>query len=864
MNMNMIMGHWSLNTAASDRLRNARNLIVLGAWIASLAVGIFPASTRAEKREVWDMEFTGKGDPRDAGFQGHSVNSSSFDFYDKFTNRNVLPGWMTANGNPGGYFYKEREDRNTKAAGWTAEWLLAVENNGRGLALNFNDDTSLVKVIYDESANTVTLEDYLSGLEGNNESVSVPVDLDHRAEHTYRLVRRPQSPTVELYIDNHSVAVASITPWRAADHGDAAQLNRVSFAHSRLNAAWDFFRYHRGATIPTSEPETKVTATSDLPGAARDGYRTYVVAPAINNSTILEGYPLPAVCTGAQVMRVLCARGEYEPASFLIRTDQPLEEVMVRVNDLSGPAGILPAETVDVRIAQKFYRAITWQNVTIPWVLVHDPQMLTILDKSPKWVTKITEESWESPGGHTLQEYKAGRSKINQLNKELIDPDTLQPSDIDDFQQFWLTVHVPPDARSGTYRGEVTITAAGTAARTLTLEVAVPSFDLLPPNFQYSMYYPTMLVRPDMTSEQREKYHPVTEQQYLAESRNMAVHGCLSPNLYLGPEQDEAGNIHFTRLSHIMDLREQAGLPKGGMLYLMDGAGMKIGPGELSEQERRRNIEVAQATVAWAKARGYSGALFMGADEYYGDSLRAMREGYASVRAGGSGIWVAGGADLVDFMSDVVDVPVFAHPGAMAVDQRVQWGVDAVEWLLHPERTPNWDPEILLTPGYQRMIEGAHRNGNKIFTYFDPQGGQPFPEYHRRHRGLGLWKTGLDGTMTWAYIHIWSRTLRPDDPKIQDNGVGIGANSFVLRGPEGPLDTLSWEGYREGYDDARYLATLEDALAQAKAAGKHAELVAQTQRWLDSITVDADLDAWRREMARRTETLLGEGSQLPR
>jgi hypothetical protein len=398
--------------------------------------------------------------------------------------------------------------------------------------------------------------------------------------------------------------------------------------------------------------------------------------------------------------------------------------------------------------------------------------------------------------------------------------------------------------------------AAGTAQTTLTLEVTVPSFDLLPPNFQYSVYYPIHLERPDTTSAEREKYHPITEQQYLAESRNMVEHGCTNPNIYGGPQQDEAGSIHFTYLSRLLDLRERAGMPKGVMLYLMDGAGMKIISGELTEQQKQRNVEVARATVGWARARGYSGALFMGADEYSGASLRAMRDSYASVRAGGSGIWVAGGGDLVNFMSDVVDVPVFAHPGAMAVDRHVQWGVDAVEWLLHPERTPNWDPEIFLTPGHQQMIKAAHQNGNKIFSYFDPQGGQPFPQYHRRHRGLGLWKTGLDGTMTWAYIHIWSKTLRADDPAIKDNGVGVGGNSFVFRGPRGPLDTLSWEGYREGYDDARYLATLQDAMAKARAAGKHTELVAQTQRWLDSITVDADLDAWRREMASRTETLL--------
>jgi hypothetical protein len=108
--------------------------------------------------------------------------------------------------------------------------------------------------------------------------------------------------------------------------------------------------------------------------------------------------------------------------------------------------------------------------------------------------------------------------------------------------------------------------------------------------------------------------------------------------------------------------------------------------------------------------------------------------------------------------------------------------------------------------------------------------------------------------MTWAYVHIGRKAPSPDDQAVKDNGVTFSPNSFVLRGPEDPFDTLSWEGYREGYDDARYLATLQDAIARA--AGKHADFAAETQRWLDNITVDADLDAWRLEMARRTETLL--------
>ena len=51
-------------------------------------------------------------------------------------------------------------------------------------------------------------------------------------------------------------------------------------------------------------------------------------------------------------------------------------------------------------------------------------------------------------------------------------------------------------------------------------------------------------------------------------------------------------------------------------------------------------------------------------------------------------------------------------------------------------------------------------------------------------------------------------------------------------------------------------ATLLDALEKAKAADKHLDLVRETEQWLDSLGMDADLDAWRLEMARRTEALL--------
>ena len=585
-------------------------------------------------------------------------------------------------------------------------------------------------------------------------------------------------------------------------------------------------------------------------------YRTYVIRPAINDNSILEGEALPVECREETVMSIMCARGEYEPASFLVETDEPLKQVMVQPGPLKGVAGELPADAVDVRIAQRVTCTVAYAQHVMPWVLLHDPGLLTVVNRTPQWVLDLKEVR-PAPGAVlSLEKYREGFSTITEVNREFVDPEKLQPGDIADFRQFWITVHIPENAAAGTYHSTVTITPGNAPATTLKLTVTVPSFDLLPPPFEYSVYYPTMLDHEGLSAGQRDKYNPITDEQYLAECRNMAAHGCTNPCIYEGPEQDEAGNIQFTRLSRILDMREQAGMPKGVMLYLFDGAGMVIKKGELTDQQEQRNIEVAQTTVAWAKARGYTGALFMGADEYSGDRLRAMRESYASVRAGGSGIWVANQGDYLDIVGDLVDRPILAHPGALIVDQHQQWQVHPRETLLHRQQMVTWDPEMFLTPNMQRIIKGTHEYGHKIFSYFDPQGGAKVPQLHRRHRGLGLWKTGLDGTMTWAYVHIWTPTIRYGDQHLKDHGVACGGNAFVLRGPKGPVDTLGWEGYREGFDDARYLATLQDAIAKARAAGKHRRLVARTERWLGDVTVNVDLDEWRLEMAHRTEALL--------
>ena len=89
-------------------------------------------------------------------------------------------------------------------------------------------------------------------------------------------------------------------------------------------------------------------------------YRIHLVSPTINNRAIEPGKPLPDTCKPGTGFRVMACRGEYEPFSFVIETEQLLEQVDVRVTDLrTGSGATLPGTAVDVRVVAPVFRRIT-------------------------------------------------------------------------------------------------------------------------------------------------------------------------------------------------------------------------------------------------------------------------------------------------------------------------------------------------------------------------------------------------------------------------------------------------------------------------------------------------------------------------
>ena len=75
--------------------------------------------------------------------------------------------------------------------------------------------------------------------------------------------------------------------------------------------------------------------------------------------------------------------------------------------------------------------------------------------------------------------------------------------------------------------------------------------------------------------------------------------------------------------------------------------------------------------------------------------------------------------------------------------------------------------------------------------------------------GFGFWRSGFLTLIPWIY------SSSTGDPFNYLDGASM--DFFNRREPDGtPIPVALWEAYREGYDDHRYVYTLEQAIAAAR------------------------------------------------
>ena len=448
--------------------------------------------------------------------------------------------------------------------------------------------------------------------------------------------------------------------------------------------------------------------------------------------------------------------GEFEPVTFALYPVRPLQNLKVRASSLTSSLGEISAGRIDVRLA-------TYWNVGFPAYT-------------------------------TLNTYRRV--------PELLERVTVHTSPAGECQWYWLTVHVPNDAKPGLYRGTVTVWDDGFGqAVEIPLALRVLAFPLQKdPRKHFSAYFYT---RNKALYKGRDEafIRQAADKDYQA----MADFGLdMLPTLYLGCEDGKR-----IVLKDVGELKPMlaAGL-KGPAPVTADSAIARIyrdtTPGGKHESHWRvepmpppafyeRVTELFRAFEAERKAKGWPEFICCPIDEVDASCKEFGTKVYAAVKAAGLRTYATKdpiGADAADY-APYLDV-----------------------WCSQPYSMP-YD-RIVSQSRYEYWCYPNHNAGEIKDRRTMCKGG-------RMTYGFGFWRSGYTTLIPWH----WSWPSEPD-PFDYLRGRYSGCGQRVDDDGE-VIPAVYWSCFREGYDDARYLYTLQQAIVQREASKDPACLAAVSE-----------------------------------
>jgi len=528
-------------------------------------------------------------------------------------------------------------------------------------------------------------------------------------------------------------------------------------------------------------------------------YKIYITKPITNVKILLNAMSNPGSVSNA--ININACRGQYEPASFVVRSAQKILGLGIAATELKGEQSTIPAGAVDIRVVKCWFQAGRLLHVPGPRQYLLTPELL-LRDDKLIYVDLEKKENYLRTNG-LGDNYILISGPTSENLRDLLpkNSDTLQPVDIDinTNKQFWITVHVPEDAMPGLYIGKLVISTLNSPPSEIPLRLRVLPFRLEKPTLRYAIYYRGKLTRyppesrillikdgePAISSEWK------SAQQYESEMRDLKNHGVEFPTIYQ-PDTE--------LLIKELEIREKIGLPKDALYFCFPGTGNPVTQDKLDELKKR-----VKSRIELARQQGYKEVYFYGLDEAKGEKLLSQRPAWKAVHDMGGKVFAASfPKGIFEEMGDLLDLHI---------------------WYGRP------DP---------REAEKYHKIGHQIFSYNNPQVGMEEPETYRRNFGLVLWQAGYDGAMDYAYQHgmnhIWNDFDYSKNYPYRDP-------VFAYPTIDGVIDTVQWEGFREGVDDVRYLTTLIEAIKKTKVS--HPQIAAAAQQWVSSIDPQGDLDTIR-------------------
>jgi hypothetical protein len=522
-------------------------------------------------------------------------------------------------------------------------------------------------------------------------------------------------------------------------------------------------------------------------GNARDRKLTVTVVPPISSVPILpaEFYGVP----GSRIT-VTAAQGEYEPASFVIHSVPGIDAVTVKAGDLNQGNKVIPAANIDIKVVKCWYQAgSAWYGITqnklkkvmVPELLLNDDSLVKVDTEKEENYLKLS--------------FPDGEKYVCVSNLEESAESIAKSQSVKDFPVKDSPVLLPVDIpANGIKQFWVTVyVPENTSPGIYTGKIQIVSgggdnasltLNLkvlpfkLPKPYYDSSIYYCSVLDPRDIGSISSGSKSRT--QLAAELKNMVEHGITNPITYQGFDNKELLKEHLAA-------RAAAGMDNDPLYYL--------GFGPFGNVDRPREF------MDFARENGIREVYFYGKDEAKGDALIQQREKWTEIHKLGGKVFVAGYKDEnFKKMGDIQDLCVCAF---------------------YP---------------YKEEAEKWHSAGRKVWCYGNPQGGVENPEINRRNYGLLLWQNNYDGACTFAYQYrfgnIWNDF---DHPIYRDH-------NFTYPTVDGVIDTIAWEGYREGVDDIRYLTKLQQMIAAAEKSKDRERVSIANQAGAYLKTIDADRD----------------------
>lgn len=557
-------------------------------------------------------------------------------------------------------------------------------------------------------------------------------------------------------------------------------------------------------------------------------------APALSPEKRLPN-TLPTDGAISDQIRVVSAQGEYEASSFVMAPLADSNSVTFAVYDLQGSAGTIPSDAVDLRVVKTWYQGGTaWQSyffddskdVLTPELLLHDENLVRSNHQTKRNSVRVNKPS----GPQYVDVSGSPPAAFSSYTSQFEDSPVMLPIELKagESKQMWITTKVPSGTPEGVYTGTIAIMADGVPAGQLTLKIRVLPFELPSPKTYYDLdkdFY-TMLyhnVRLKDALDSNGNNVALAETRLLNSYRNLVEHNVV--NLPTNASVNLNNPSVFLRQ---LELMQEAGMDLNPLfgagplfpsnedyskftLYLQAKNAYEANPTPANQAIMDQRYAVYQQTLIPAKnyvqqafnlvsqALGHTNIYFDAWDEAEWNRLLWQQE-----------MW--------KFVKDDVGAKVFA------TGHETHFNLETTEDFL------NWfgDPT-------REKADAWHALGDdKIITnYAHPHSGPENPDLMRQRHGMWLYKANYDA----VYNYIWYF----ESPQVSAWSDYVDATyrsfGFVYPTQTDVIDTLAWEGFREGLDDIRYATKLKQLAADAQASGDAGRIAIANRalNWLETM-----------------------------